>query len=126
MTNEEFDQQYYPRYRRIICAIARKLAGYDAGLYDDLCQAGAIKLWQVDVTRAHTNPDSYIRQAIKRGMIDFLRSEGSRDTISLDGILREGFHQVVEDEDGDGCAALVAASRKEVRMYLSRICGDLD
>jgi DNA-directed RNA polymerase specialized sigma subunit len=50
MTNTQFNA-YYPRYVNMIHAIARKYAGADADLFDDLCSCGAIGLLEADLRR---------------------------------------------------------------------------
>lgn len=99
MTNDEFEQFYYPTYDRVIRAIARKLAQTNDTLAEDLYQEGLIALWQCNPSRAKDNPDAYVRQAIKFRMIDALRRERIYSTESLEARLERG-EQLVMDAGG--------------------------
>ena len=98
MTNEEFEQVYYPRYTAVIRAIARKLAQKNDALMEDLVSEGMIALWKVDPSKAKDNPDAFIRQAIKFRMIDWIRKERPEMSESLTPYLERG-DQVVHDAD---------------------------
>ena len=98
MTNEEFEQVYYPRYTAVIRAIARKLAQKNDALMEDLVSEGVIALWKVDPSKAKDNPDAFIRQAIKFRMIDWIRKERPEMSESLTPYLERG-DQVVHDAD---------------------------
>lgn len=100
MTNEDFEQVYYPRYKLRIAAIARRFARRDDALYDDLFQCGCIKLWTLDLSRATTNIDSYVSKALARGMVDYLRQLDPRQYTSLEEVLSAG-GQLVEDDFGE-------------------------
>jgi RNA polymerase sigma factor (sigma-70 family) len=99
MTNEEFVDVYYPKYRHLIAGIARKYARNDEELFDDLKQEGAFALLKLRPERARVNLDAWIRQAIKFRMIDYLRKLRLRDTCSLQQFLENG-SQVAADPDG--------------------------
>lgn len=99
MTNQEFEDVYWPKYDAAIRAIARKLAQTNDSLAEDLYQEGLIVLWECDPTKAKTNLDAFIRQAIKFRMIDYLRRERLKVTESLDGYIDSGM-QIVEGPDG--------------------------
>lgn len=99
MTNHEFEEVYWPKYDTVIRAIARKLAQTNDSLAEDLYQEGLIALWDCDPSKAKTNPDAFIRQAIKFRMIDYLRRERLKVTESLDGYIDSGM-QLVEGPDG--------------------------
>ena len=90
MTNQEFEDVYWPRYDSVVKAIARKLAQTNDSLVEDLYQEGLIALWECDPRKAKTNPDAFMRQAIKFRMIDFLRRERLKSTESLDSYLEYG------------------------------------
>jgi DNA-directed RNA polymerase specialized sigma subunit len=100
MTNEEFEKIYYPKYAKLIRALARKRAKRDEALYEDLEQVGRIALWNLDPSKAKTNEDAWIRQAIKFKMIDHLRKQRYKDLDSLDFCLNQG-DQVSQDEFGE-------------------------
>jgi len=100
MKKEEFETVYYPRYRTVITAIARKLARSDDDLVQDLHQVGAIALFRLDVSKSLSNPDSWIRQAVKFKMIDFLRKNNPRAFDSLDAALENG-DQLERSESGE-------------------------
>lgn len=100
MTNEEFEQEYYPRYKTRIAAIARRYARRDDALFDDLFQCGCIKLWSLDVSRAVANVDSYVSKAVARAMVDHLRQLDPRKYASLEALLAAG-GQLVEDAFGE-------------------------
>lgn len=89
MTNEDF-AEYYPRYGGVIRAIARKLAQRDDELVLDLEQEGAMALLFLNPKLATTNPDAWIRQAIKNRMIDYLRKLNPQKYESLDARLASG------------------------------------
>lgn len=101
MTEPEFDvlyQEYYVK-RRVIQAMARKLAKDDPDLYDDLVQVGLFTLWRLDVSKAKSNKDSWIRQAMKFKMIDHLAEMDPRKYTSLDAHIEKGF-QLEDTVDG--------------------------
>ena len=97
MTNAQFET-IYPKYADVIRAIARKLSGGSERLLDDLEQVGVIALWRCNPEKATTNPDSYIRQAIKFRMIDLLRKEAPLRFDSLDELLENG--QLMDGQAG--------------------------
>lgn len=88
MTNEDFEQIYYPKYRVEIAKLANKLIGSSMpDLVPDLVQEGMICLWKLDL-KGVSNEDSYIRQAVKFTMIDYLRKlprDSSRQAITDSG-----------------------------------------
>lgn len=110
MKRTDFDQ-YYERYRSVITAIARKLAGRDDDLVADLEQEGAIALWNLNPGIAVTNLDAMVRQAIKFRQIDYLRRQNPQQYESLDGLL-EGGNQL--ESDPLGGSRLVSAYRPSV------------
>lgn len=99
MTNDEFEQVYYPKYHTVIRAIARKLAQTNDTLAEDLYQEGLIALWNCDPKKARDNPDAFIRQAVKFRMIDCLRREKLASTESLDARF-ERLEQLMMDDSG--------------------------
>jgi len=115
MTDAEFNH-HYALYRDAIEGMARKLARADNDLFDDLVSVGMIRLWELDTSKASTNPGSWIRAAIRNGMVDFLRQQRFNETESLTALLAAG-NQVTQDPD-TGVAYLVVASpviqRKEL------------
>jgi DNA-directed RNA polymerase specialized sigma24 family protein len=96
MTNEQFENEYYPRYNSVIRAIARKLAQTNDVLAEECYQEGLIALWNCDPSRARDNPDAYIRQAVKFRMIDHLRKERLYNIESLEARLELGDQLVSE------------------------------
>lgn len=99
MTKEEFETVYYPKYQAMIVAIARRLAKTDHDLFGDLCQEGALALWRCNPERALRSKDTYVNQAIKYRMIDYLRRHSKGDTISIDTLESMGM-QVVAGSSG--------------------------
>lgn len=101
MTEAEFNVLYQDLYvkRRVIQAMARKLAKDDPSLYEDLVQVGLFALWRLDTSKAKTNKNSWICQAMKFKMIDHLSQMDPRKYVSLDQHLEVG-HQLEETEDG--------------------------
>lgn len=99
MTNEEFNEVYYPKYSSVIKAIARKLSNTNDALLEDLYQEGLVALWLCNPKEATRNKDAYIRQAVKFRMIDYLRREKLANQDSLDQHL-EGGRQVARNPDG--------------------------
>ncbi len=87
MTNEEFEQIYYPKYNSIIKAIARKMANSDNELWKDLRQEGLLALLKCDISQVKDNEDAFIRQAIKFRMIDYIRREARGRECSWDRLL---------------------------------------
>lgn len=100
MTNEEFEEYYWPKYDLVIRAIARKLAQTNDTLAEDLYQEGLIALWNCKPNRARDNQDAYIRQALKFRMIDYLRRERIYELESLDSRLERG-EQLVMNASGE-------------------------
>jgi DNA-directed RNA polymerase specialized sigma24 family protein len=92
-------ERYWPKYQSVIRAIARKLGQKDDDLVKDLEQEGALALWLLKPALANKNPDSWIRQAIKNRMIDFLRKLNPRKYESLDARLEAG--DQLESNDGE-------------------------
>jgi RNA polymerase sigma factor (sigma-70 family) len=91
VNHRDFDR-LYPKYRPVIQAIARKLVGTDDEMVRDLEQEGAFALFQLDLSRATSNPDAWIRKAIKNRQIDYLRRHkpASIRMESLDARLEQG------------------------------------
>lgn len=75
MTNEQFETEFYPKYKSTIQAIARKLARENDDLVEELFQEGCIAMLNCKPEKAKTNQSAFIRQAIKFRMIDYLRRE---------------------------------------------------
>lgn len=96
MTKKQFEK-YYQRYGGIITAIARKYAGADADLFDDLVSAGTVGLWEVDLRRPFKNEDAFIRQIIRNKVIDHLRWLAPGRFKRLDRFVAQG-DQVIKDE----------------------------
>lgn len=113
MTNQEFEDHYYPKYHTVIRAIARKLAQTNDTLAEDLYQEGLIAMWKCDPKRSKDNEDAYIRQAVKFRMIDMLRREKLATTESLDARL-EGVEQLMADDAGQ----MYLLSPQPRRFYL--------
>lgn len=123
MTNQEFEDVYWPKYDAAIRAIARKLAQTNDSLAEDLYQEGLIVLWECDPTKAKTNLDAFIRQAIKFRMIDYLRRERLKVTESLDGYIDSGM-QIVEGPDGMAELLDVAELHRKKHLSLESTLGD--
>jgi DNA-directed RNA polymerase specialized sigma24 family protein len=96
MTNEQFEKVYFPKYRDVIHAIARKYARDDLDLFDDLVSAATIGLLALDPAKASSNEDAFIRNILRNKTIDFLRWQNRRDFERLDTYLLNG-HDVVHD-----------------------------
>lgn len=90
MTKEQFETVYYPKYRTVIIAIARRLAKADYDLFTDLCQEGYIALWKCSPEKAHRSVDTYVHQAVKYRMIDYLRKHDRATHLSLDALSEIG------------------------------------
>jgi len=93
-------EKYLALYQGTITAIARKLAGRDDDLVEDLEQEGRVALLFLDPGMARTNLDSMIRQAAHFRMIDFLRRLNPQQYDSLDAMLLNGC-QLERDAYGD-------------------------
>lgn len=113
MRNKEFSQYYYPRYNTIITAIARKLGGTDDDLVDDLEQEGRIALLALDPSRATSNEDAWIRQALKNRMVDMLRKYNPRIYESLTRLLENGDQLERDEATGD---VRLLSSRPDVQL----------
>lgn len=83
MTKEQAEV-YYAKYIVAIRGIARKFAGSDDQLMEDLEQEGALALMRLDPSKAKINEGAWIRQAIKHRMVDFLRKYRPQRYESLD------------------------------------------
>ncbi len=85
MTNEEFEVEY-PKFKRSIHAIARKIAGANDLMFDDLLQVGRVSLWQFDLTKVQTNVVGCVNRHLRNRMIDYVRAEtgGRRNAVSYD------------------------------------------
>jgi len=101
VTNEDFEQVYYPKYVNVIKAIARKLARRNTQLAEDLCQEGLIALWHLEPERARGNLDAFVRQAVKFRMIDYMRRERPAVFESLCARLERGDQMVQDPDTGD-------------------------
>ena len=123
MTNQEFEEVYWPKYDATIRAIARKLAQTNDSLAEDLYQEGLIVLWECDPTKAKTNLDAFIRQAIKFRMIDYLRRERLKVTESLDGYIDSGM-QIVEGPDGMAELLDITELYRKKLINLETLSGD--
>jgi len=104
MNNAMFNR-YYEKYfvvDKSIQRLARKLAKNDRALYEDLVQVGLIALWKLNPKNAVRNEDAWIRQALKRRMIDFLRKDRPKDIRldSLDARLAAGDQLEKDPETG--------------------------
>lgn len=98
MTDAQFALAY-ARYRRVIAALARKLARRDDDLAADLEQVGLIGLWRLDVSRATTNEDAWVRQALVNRMRSHIRSQHPERYVSLTALVDDGV-QLVETASG--------------------------
>lgn len=112
MTFDDLEQ----KYRRIIRAIAVKLGHRFPGVLPDLEQEGRIALWKLNLTTVTTNEDSYIRNAIRNRMIDYLRREHLRNLWSLDWLLKHGWEL---EREGDRVVLVYtpAHERASRRIY---------
>lgn len=117
MTNEQFEQKYYPKYAAVIRAIARKVGQKNDSLVEDLEQEGAIALWQLDVSKAKDNEDSYIRQAIKFRMIDFVRKERPGIYESLSAHLDKGDQLIKDAHTGEMRLLSTREKKKKQPIY---------
>lgn len=109
MRKREFEA-YYDRYKSVITAIARKLAGTDDELVADLEQEGAVALWRLQPSRATKNPDAWIRQALKFRMVDYLRKNDPRLYESLDERMEAG-----DQVEQDGAGTLILRSPRRLQ-----------
>ncbi len=113
MMNDEMFQEYYDKYYvedRTVQRIARKLAKSDYDLYQDLIQIGLGRLWKLDPSKATTNKDAWIRQAMHFAMIDHLRKLKLRHLESLDRRLENG--EQLEADPSTGELRLVRTPKK--------------
>lgn len=99
MTNAEFTE-LYPKYESDIRAIARKLARRDNDLFEDLSSVGSITFWGLTLAKAETNEAAWVKSAVRKRMIDFMRKERSYSKESLNTLLARG-NQVTEGVDGE-------------------------
>lgn len=99
MNNREF-RRYHVKYKSVIQAIARKYAGADQDLFDDLVQVATIGLLDADLRRPYKNEDAFLRQVIRNKVVDHLRWLDYKDFDSLDQRLAQG-DQIVKDFDGE-------------------------
>lgn len=74
MTDEQF-AEYHVKFQRSIYAIARKIAGPNENMYDDLVQVGTIALWRFNLDKVQTNVVGCINRHLRNRMIDFVRAE---------------------------------------------------
>lgn len=91
---------YYHRYITPIRGIARKFAGSDDALMEDLVQEGCLALMRLDPSKARVNENAWIRQALKHRMVDFLRKYRPQRYESLDARFESG-DQLERLEDGE-------------------------
>lgn len=99
MRRREFNR-LYPKYRSVIQAIARKYSKTDDELCADLEQEGALCMLRIDLRKAKSNPDAFLRMAIRNTIIDYLRRENPQVYESLDHRLTCG-DQVERLANGD-------------------------
>ena len=100
MTEDEFNDIYYPRYYDDIRSIARKYARKDSDLFEDLLQEGLLALFRCNISTVKTNESAFVRQAVKFRMVDFLRRIKLSRHESLDMHLQSG-RQIAKDADGN-------------------------
>jgi DNA-directed RNA polymerase specialized sigma24 family protein len=62
------------KYQLSINGIARRIAGRNDELCDELQQVGLIALWKFDPGKATTNLDGLVKRHLRNRMIDFIRS----------------------------------------------------
>jgi hypothetical protein len=91
---------YFPKYRDVIERIARKLSYGSDELRQDLIQEGSITLWKLDPGKATVNEDAWIRQAIAKRMMSYLRREQPKRYQSLDAELEAGW-ELQETANGE-------------------------
>lgn len=96
MTNSQFERVYYPKYKNVIEAIARKLAKSDEDVRDDLIQVCMIGLLGLDPAKAKTNEDAWMRNCLRNKAVDHMRFLNRRQFERLDVYLSHN-HDVVED-----------------------------
>ena len=113
MTKDQFEKVFYPQYEANIAAIARRLASADYDLFADLCQEGAIALWRCNPEKATRSQSTYINQAIKYRMIDYLRKQARATHVSLDQLDDVGI-QIMDTSDGP---RLVVLRQALVELY---------
>lgn len=114
MTDDQFTRVYLPRYGRVIYALARKLARHDDELFEDLRAVGMMALWELDPSKAASNEDAWIRQALWNKMVDEKRRQypmvADRPRFeSLDGYLERGAQ--VGNDAGTGEARLMGRAK---------------
>lgn len=120
MTNAQFER-YYPKYTNAIQAIARKFAGADADLFDDLVQQGMIGLFEADLRRPFKNEDAFLRNVIRNRIVDHIRWLDPERYDRLDKHLAQGA-QVVKD-DATQEVVLVRPDAKRQMRNSDRIGG---
>lgn len=75
------DQEYEAfvrKYQLSINGIARRIAGRNDELCEELLQVGLIALWKFDPTKATSNLDGLVKRHLRNRMIDFIRSTYNR------------------------------------------------
>lgn len=111
MTEQEFNEIYFPKYRGVIKALARKIARRDQDLYEDLRSVGMIALWQMDPSKATQNEDAFIRQVLYNKMADVLRRDRPELYVSLTSRLAAGDQLYSDPSTGE--ARLLYAGRPQ-------------
>lgn len=89
------------RYRDVIEGIARKFAGPELDLFDDLVSVGMIALWELDTSKATRNVDAFIRNAIRNRLVDHLRWLDPERFDRLDEHLAGGAQVITDPETGE-------------------------
>jgi RNA polymerase sigma factor (sigma-70 family) len=106
-----FDEYYHKYFikGKIVQRIARKYAGSDEDLYEDLVQEALMRLWELEPERASSNLDSWVRQALRNAIIDYLRKNNPRQYESLDARLLTG--EQLERDAATGDLRLISTRR---------------
>lgn len=100
MTKRQY-AHYSPAYTGKIRAIARKFAGSDDHLFEDLVQVGCLAMWLLKPGCAKVNVGAYIGNAAKFRMIDHLRKMRPFDYWPLDAFLEDGHDLIYDDSTGE-------------------------
>lgn len=69
---------FVKRYQLSINGIARRIAGRNEELFEELLQIGLIALWRFDPAKAKTNLDGLVKRHLRNRMIDFIRGTYSK------------------------------------------------
>lgn len=87
-------------YEKAVRGIARKYAKNNEELFLDLVNTGWVTVLRLDTTKAHTNLRTYVLQAVKFRMIDYLRITKPLKAYRLEAFVSSGA-QWCQDKTGD-------------------------